>query len=226
MKNRDYKNFASGSIVHIYNRGNNREKIFHDEQDYRAFLFRIGLAFGIETEVLQNEKLTSVPYSRIRISGNKNLFKLHCFCLMPNHFHLLIEQCKDVSISKLILQICTSYAMYINKKYKRVGYVFQDRFKSVLIENNSQLMWTSAYIHMNPVKDGLVKNPDEYKWSSYKDFVGQRNLPIVNREFKFKSSVTQKVLKSKLSILMSRGALDIYYFTPRRALLSFSFSSL
>jgi len=182
MKNRDYKNFAPGAIVHVYNRGNNREKIFHDQGDYKAFLFRVGLALGIEPEILQKENLLSVPYSRIRINADRNLFKLHAFCLMPNHFHLLIEQTGDIPVSKLISQLCTSYAMYVNKKYKRVGHVFQDKFKAVLIENNPQLMWISAYIHMNPVKAKLVKHPSEYKWSSYLDFADERNLPIVCKE--------------------------------------------
>ena len=101
---------------------------------------------------------------------------------MPNHFHFLIEQRKDVSISKLISKVCTSYAKYFNKKYKRVGHIFQDKFKAVLVEGNPQLMWTSAYIHMNPVKDGLVKNPSQYEWSSYNDFVSDRNLPIVHKD--------------------------------------------
>src|SRR3989344_9493648 len=179
MKNRDYKNFAPGTIFHIYNRGNNREKIFYNQEDYRAFLFRIGLALGIEPEVLQKENLLSIPHSRIRINANKNLFKLHAFCLMPNHFHLLVEHTDKIPISKLISQICTSYAMYVNKKYKRVGHVFQDQFKSILIENNSQLMWVSSYIHMNSVKDGLAKHPNEYKWSSYDSYTSKKNLPIV-----------------------------------------------
>ncbi|OGI71101.1 hypothetical protein A3B84_03010 [Candidatus Nomurabacteria bacterium RIFCSPHIGHO2_02_FULL_35_13] len=182
MKNRDYKNLAPDTIVHIYNRGNNREKIFYGQSDYKAFLFRVGLALGIDYETLQKENLLVIPNSRIRISSNNNLFKLHSFCLMPNHFHLLIEQCGNIPVSKLISQICTSYSMYVNKKYKRVGHVFQERFKSVIIENDSQLMWTSAYIHMNPVKDGLVKSPEEYKWSSYNDFASDRNLPITDKE--------------------------------------------
>jgi len=183
MKNRDYKNFASGNILHIYNRGNNKEKIFFDDQDYKAFLFRLGLSLGLTEIELNKEKLIAMPYSRIRITNtDKKAFKLHAFCLMPNHFHLLIEQIGDVSISNLMLKICTSYAMYINKKHKRVGHIFQDQFKAVPIEGNSQLMCTSAYIHMNPVKDKLVKHPEEYKWSSYNDFVSNRNLPIINKE--------------------------------------------
>jgi len=183
MNNRDFKEFASGNIYHIYNRGNNKEKIFFDEQDYRAFLFRLGLCLGLTEKELNKEKLIAMPYSRIRITEtNKNNFKLHAFCLMPNHFHFMIEQVGDVPISNLILKLCTSYAKYINKKYKRVGHIFQDKFKAVLIEDNPQLMWTSAYIHMNPVKDKIVKHPAEYLWSSYNDYIGKRNLPIINKE--------------------------------------------
>jgi REP element-mobilizing transposase RayT len=183
MKNRDYKNFSKDSIFHIYNRGNNKEKIFFSEQDYRAFIFRLGLCLGFSYKDLNKHDLMSVPYSRIRISevSRKN-FKIHAFCLMPNHFHILMEQTGNIAISTLISKLCTSYAMYINKKYKRVGHLFQDKFKAVLMENNPQLIWTSAYIHMNPVKDGLVKTPEEYTWSSYNDYVSGRNLPIVTKE--------------------------------------------
>lgn len=183
MNNRDYKKFDSGSIAHIYNRGNNKGKIFFDEQDYKAFLFRIALALGFNQKELERENLLGMPYSRIRIeSDGKNKFKIHAFCLMPNHFHLLIEQCSDISISKLISKVCASYSKYINNKYGRVGHAFQDCFKAVLIENNPQLMWASSYIHMNAVKDGLVKHPSEYKWSSYNDYIGKRNLLIINKE--------------------------------------------
>jgi len=183
MKNRDYKNFTLGNIVHIYNRGNNKEKIFFDEQDHKAFLFRLGLCLGFTEEELNKEKLIGMPYSRIRITEtNKDSFKLHAFSLMPNHFHLLIEQTGDISISKLMSKLCTSYSKYVNKKYKRVGHVFQDQFKAVLIENNPQLMWTSSYIHMNAVKDNIVKHPSEYLWSSYNDYIEKRNLPIISKE--------------------------------------------
>lgn len=182
MKKRDYKESGEGVITHIYNRGNNREKIFYDYNDYKAFMYRLGLSLGIEPEIIKREPLLSIPNSRIRITGNAKLFSIHAFCLMPNHFHLLIEQHGKIDISKIIAQVCTSYAMYINKKYKRVGHVFQERFKSVVIENNSHLMAVSAYIHMNPTKDKIIKRPDEYMWSSYKEYVGKRNLPIVDTD--------------------------------------------
>lgn len=217
MKNRDYKDLAPGAIVHIYNRGNNREKIFLDEQDCKAFLFRLGLALGFVENDLKKESLLSLPYSRIRITDmNKGDFKLYVFCLMPNHFHLLVEQTKDVSISKLLSKVCTSYSMYFNKKYKRVGHVFQERFKSVLIENNPQLMWTSAYIHINPVKDGIVKSPEQYVWSSYNDYNRDRNLPIITKDlllglFGDKNSLIKETLNClKNEDLMSRTVLDTF----------------
>ncbi|MEK7147882.1 MAG: transposase [Patescibacteria group bacterium] len=182
MKNRDYKSFAAGTISHVYNRGNNKEKIFLDEQDYKSFLMRLGLGLGIQESELQKEFF--LPYSRIRITGaKKNDFVLHAFCLMPNHFHLLIEQKKSIPISTLMLKVCTSYAKYFNKKYSRIGHVFQDQFKSVLIDSNEQLMWISVYIHGNPAKDGLVNLPHEHKWSSYNDFVKGRKSSLVNTEF-------------------------------------------
>ncbi|KKR79370.1 MAG: Transposase IS200-family protein [Candidatus Nomurabacteria bacterium GW2011_GWA2_40_9] len=183
MNNRDFKEFAPENIYHIYNRGNNKEKIFFDEQDYRAFLFRLGLCLGFTEKELNKEELTSMPFSRIRINViNKNNFRIHAFCLMQNHFHLLIEQLGDIPISNLILKLCTSYARYINLKYKRVGHIFQDKFKAVLIENDPQFMWTSAYIHMNPVKDGLIKDPSEYPWSSYNDFANNRDSQIIHKD--------------------------------------------
>jgi REP element-mobilizing transposase RayT len=193
MSNRDRKNFTPGNIFHVYNRGNNKERIFFDEQDYRAFLFRLGLCLGLTEEELNREKLIAMPYSRIRITGiEKNNYKLHAFCLMPNHFHFLIEQIGDIPVSNLILKLCTSFARYINKKHKRVGHIFQDKFKAVLIENNPQLMWTSAYIHMNPVKDKIVKHPSEYSWSSYNDYASNRNLQVVNKELLLSTFGDQK----------------------------------
>lgn len=184
MKNRDFKNFSKGEIYHLYNRGNNKEKIFFKDSDYKAFLFRLCLALGFDLEDLKKEKLLSIPNSRIRISGfEKNNFRIHSFCLMPNHFHLLIEQKGEIPVSKLISKVCTSYAMYINKKYNRVGHVFQDQFKAVRIDGNEQLVWIFNYIHQNPVKDNLVRTPEEYIWSSYTDFVKNRNLIFVDKQF-------------------------------------------
>lgn len=215
MRNRDYREIAQGSIVHIYNRGNNREDIFRDEQDYRAFLFRLGLALGFEEKELIEHPLTSVPYSRIRITNSKrDSFRLYAFSLLKNHFHILIEQCSETPISQLILKAFTSYAKYVNKKYGRVGHIFQDQFKSVVMESDAQLMWTSGYIHMNAVKDGFVTHPAQHQWSSYNDYVNDRNLPIVQTDFLLssfgsKENFEEQTLSICLELDVSKGIFDI-----------------
>lgn len=183
MNNRDYKKFAPNTISHVYNRGNNKEIIFRDEEDYRAFLFRLALALGFDKEDLKSNNIFNFPHSRIRITPEKiGSLKLHAFCLMPNHFHLLIEQVGETSISKFLSRVFTSFSKFINLKYKRVGHVFQDEFKAVPVESNPQLMWNSAYIHMNPVVANLVDKPEDYLWSSYNTFAGNVELPIISKD--------------------------------------------
>jgi REP element-mobilizing transposase RayT len=86
---------------------------------------------------------------------------------MPNHYHFIIEQKTEIPITKVIVKICTSYSKYFNKKYSSVGHLFQDKFKSVLIESNEQLRLVFDYIHNNPKEAGLVNNISDWKWSSY-----------------------------------------------------------
>lgn len=208
MKNRDFKEFFPSAIVHVYNRGDNKEEVFRDEQDFKAFLFRLGLGLGFDQDELNNNILTSAPYSRIRITNaEKGYFLLHAFCLMKNHFHLLIEQCQDISISKLILKVCTSYSKFVNKKYGRVGHIFQDSFKAVTIKSDPQLMWILSYMHTNPVKDGIVKHPGEYQWSSYNDYKIGRGLPIVHTDF-LKESFKNNDFNTE--DLVSKGTFDMF----------------
>lgn len=211
MKRRDFKNFAQKEVYHVYNRGTNKENIFRDKQDYRAFLYRLGLAIGIKKEILNKNEIIKSPKSRVRMSDLvENTFNIHAFCLMPNHFHLLIEQRTDISISLLIQKICTSFSMYINKKYKRVGHLFQGNFKSVRIETNPQFLWTVSYIHMNPVKSKLVVKPEDYEWSSYRDYANDRNLVLTNKNLVIESFENKEnLIKQTSKVNMSRLNLDI-----------------
>ena len=121
------------------------------------------------------------PY--IRKSLPPESFSLLSYTLMPNHFHFLIRQNTDLPISKLLLKICGSYSKYYNKKYQRVGSLFQDQFKGVHIESDAQLLWLTAYIHNNPKVAGLVKDLNNYQWSSYPDYVGLRQGTLCEKDF-------------------------------------------
>jgi putative transposase len=89
---------------------------------------------------------------------------------MPNHIHLIIETIED-PLSQIIHSVHSNYAKYFNKKYDYIGHVFQDRYFAKLIKNWKQIMDTSSYIHLNPVKSRYVKSPEDYYWSSYKTFI-------------------------------------------------------
>lgn len=119
---------------------------------------------------------------RLRLdSFNAEMFSLVCYCIMPNHFHLLIRQNGDIAISKLILRLATSYSMYFNAKYAHVGHVFQDRFKAVHINNDRYLRHLSAYIHLNPKVAGLTKVTSDWKYSSYPEYIGKREGAICEK---------------------------------------------
>jgi putative transposase len=172
MNNRDYKQFAKGGIYHIYNRGNLKENIFRGNEDYSFFTFRLRQYLFPEEELL-------IPGSRI-IPLPEKAFSLICYCLMPNHYHLLIRQNTDMPPSRLISKLATSYSKYFNAKYERVGHLFQGCYKQVPVVGNRQLLWLSAYIHQNPKKAKLVSDPIRYDWSSYSDYLAEHAHTLVS----------------------------------------------
>lgn len=164
MRFRDYKIFRANEIYHIFNRGNQKQNVFLEESDYLNFLKRIKIVTGqiISTHL----RITPLP---------KNAFTIICYCLMPNHFHLMIKQNTDLGIDRLLTKICTSYAMYFNRKYEKVGNLFQDAFKAKVLENDSYLTYLSAYIHNNP------QNTQNYPYSSFLDYCGLRDGTICDK---------------------------------------------
>jgi REP element-mobilizing transposase RayT len=165
MNHRDYKDSVPGGYFHIYNRGNAKENVFLDGGDYQFFLLRLAQNIYPDRNRLPR-RARPLPAES---------FSLISYCLMPNHFHLLLKQNKEISTGILMKRICTSYSKYFNLKYKRVGHVFQDQFKQRYIEDNRYLKNLSAYIHQNPYKDGLVINPAKYPWSSFGEYLEERS---------------------------------------------------
>ncbi len=171
MKNRDYKIFRKGEYYHIFNRGNNKDPIFLDDQDYLNYLKRIKLVLNIGS--LSGKPAASV--TRIRPLPN-DAFSIVSYILVPNHFHFIIKQNTDLGIDKFMLKLTTSYASYFNKKYNHIGNVFQDAFKAKLINNDSYLLSLTAYVHNN------VSNPMEYPYSSFLDIIDKRNGEVCKKD--------------------------------------------
>ena len=146
------------------------------------------------------------PYIRKKLPPEA--FALLCYCLMPNHFHFIIKQNTVLPISKLIAKVCTSYSMYFNKKYQKVGNLFQNKFKAVLITNDEQLMWTSAYIHNNPKTAEIVKDLKDYPWSSYLDYIGKRQGTMCDKDFILKMfknvSEYEKFVSDSFDVISTR----------------------
>lgn len=158
MGNDRYKQYYQGGYYHIFNRGVGKQNIFLDAQDYTQYLNRL-------RKYKQQRKATIL-----------------CYCLMPNHIHLIARQNTEQPIYKFIQSLHTSYGIYFNKKYDRVGSLWQDRFKQTNIANNPYLIYLSCYIHLNPLLDKIVENLDNYLWSSYLDYVGARNGTLCEKE--------------------------------------------
>lgn len=139
-----------GAFYHIFNRGVEKRKIFTDEIDYRVFLQRL---------LLLTQRLN---------------FLVHCYCLMPNHFHLYVET-PDANISKILYFLLKGFSLFFNRKHQRVGPLFQGRYQSILVDQDSYSLQLCRYIHLNPVRARLVSDPKDYQWSSYKDYAGGKH---------------------------------------------------
>ena len=135
----------NGALYHITARGNERNPIYREEGDCQKFL----------------DILAELP--------QRSSVLIHGYVLMGNHYHLLIETPKG-NITKVMHYLNATYSGYFNKKYGRVGHLFQGRYKGLLIEKERYLLSVSRYIHLNPVRAGISRRPEEYKWSSYRAY--------------------------------------------------------
>lgn len=186
--------FAKNHIYHIYNRGVEKRNIFIDDDDRQRFihyLFELNdkenannLTFYFNQSAGEIEPSCLKKERRPR----KLLVEILAFVIMPNHYHLLLKEREDGGIVKFMQKLGTGYSMYFNKKYERVGGLFQGRFKAVLINKDAHFMYLPHYIHLNPLylnyggSTSIVKKLDflkNYRWSSFPDYVGKKNFPSV-----------------------------------------------
>lgn len=167
------KIYLENSYYHVYNRGVEKRTIFQDEEDYKVFLnyLKIYLEPPQETKPQEIQIYNSTFKAILRPLNNFNKeVDLIAYCLMPNHFHLLIYQKPKTAIEFFMRSIGTKYSQYFNKKYNRVGYLFQGTYKAVLIQEDPYLLHLTRYIHLNPLKE----SPLRYPYSSYGDYLGAR----------------------------------------------------
>ena len=146
---------TSDEFFHVYNRGANREPLFFSHRNYLYFLKRI------------REALPLFAVS------------LHTLCLMPNHFHLLLNQGQPYAVARFMKRLCDGYAKAVNRELGRKGHLFEERYKMELVRDNEGLVAVSAYIHRNPVAARLVDSPLEWPYSSCGVLCGMSSDGIV-----------------------------------------------
>jgi len=194
------KLYLKNSYYHIYNRGVEKRKIFQDEEDYKVFLsfLKVYLEPPKEQEKLEFRINNLVFHGTKRPLNNfSNEVELNAYCLIPNHFHLLIYQKTQKAIEFFMRSLGTKYSQYFNKKYERVGYLFQGTYKAVLIEKDLYLLHLSRYIHLNPSKETPLKGT----YSSYGDYLGLRKTTWVKSQkiLEFFRSAKKTSLKDMFS---------------------------
>lgn len=163
--------FAIDEFYHIYNRGHDRRVIFLDQQDYDRFILLLFVCNFVQSIHLSNYRRREYKDLLI-INRHKTLVDIGAYCLMPNHFHLLLHENRERGISLFMQKLLTSYTMYFNKKYRHTGSLFEGTFRAIQIDSDEYLKYLFAYIHLNPIK--LVQG--DWKESGIKDLVGAKSF--------------------------------------------------
>lgn len=189
------KQYLENGYYHIYNRGVEKRNIFLDSQDYSVFLSYLKeYLLPKEEEILRERLSEDISWNEknkilkiLRMNNFNGEIILLSYCLMPNHFHLFIKQKNANSIDTFMNSLCTRYTMYFNKKYKRVGSLYQGVYKGVLLENEEHFLHLSRYIHRQSLhlqvpQGEALKNLREKYPCSYYDYIGKRKTEWVHPE--------------------------------------------
>lgn len=179
------KIYIKDGYYHVYNRGVEKRVIFQDEQDYKVFLSYLKEYLSpppdpktlVRNFTLKDQVFKGMPH--IPRNYHKEI-ELLAFCLMPNHFHFLIKQLNEIAMKDFIHSLQLRYSMYFNKKYKRVGSLFQGRYKAVMILDDPYLLHLTRYIHLNPSE---YTQDLANAYSSYGDYLGLRKTSWLKPEF-------------------------------------------
>jgi putative transposase len=172
---------ATGETYHIFNHSSQGIPLFKGGRECKLILE--SMKFYLQPNPPIRFSIYRTSKNRFPVDLSHRLVTIICFCLMPNHFHLILRQEKDNGIKQFIQRVSNSFAHYFNVKYKRRGHVFEGSFKAVRVETEEQLNHLSRYIHLNPVTSYLVKDPHDYPHSSYKVYIGEETSDIIDCSF-------------------------------------------
>jgi putative transposase len=199
------KYYLKDSTYHIYNRGVEKREIYSTERDYKVFLSY--LRIYLLPKVLQGLSLKSFPSRQLKNYSQE--IDLLAYCLMPNHFHLLLYQYTDRGIEMFMRALLTKYSMYFNRVNHRVGPLFQGRYKAVRIIGDEQLVYTSKYIHLNPISGSV---PEVYPYSSLRNYLLKSNQFWVKPQKVLEAATNLPHYSNYSDYLTSRTDLEVKYY--------------
>ncbi|OGN19364.1 MAG: hypothetical protein A3I32_01775 [Candidatus Yanofskybacteria bacterium RIFCSPLOWO2_02_FULL_45_10] len=189
--------FSQDEFYHLYNRGTEKRIIFSAKADYERFIALLYLCNDTQNVHL-NDRPSSNLAERLLLERVSPLLNIGAYCLMPNHFHLIVQERGDNGISRFMQKIITGYTMYFNKRYERTGALFQGEFKATHANQDEYLKYLISYIHLNPIKiidsqwkeEGIKDKKraenflDQYLYSSYLDYCGKTRpeRKVINKD--------------------------------------------
>jgi len=176
------KPLVNGEVYHIFNRSIANFVIFNDENEYermrqlfKYYIVNNGLKFSNFIELKSVQQVGFNNILNIITKDKDKLIQIIAYCLMPTHIHLALKQLTDNGISDFMQKTLNSYSTYFNIAHKRKGPLWESRFKSVLIESDEQLNHLVRYTHLNPTTASLVNSPEDWLYSSYREYLGEVN---------------------------------------------------
>lgn len=171
------RQYTEQAIYHVYNRGLNKMEIFKDDEDYKIFLYYLFIYTAPLADILIKYPELNIKLQKHNLSDEVEILT---YCLMPNHFHMLIQQSTKDGITKLLKQLTNAYTRYFNTKYDRSGPLFQGRYKAGHIPTDELLLHTSRYIHLNPFVAGITSNIRNDRWTSFNDYMKPQTSSFVH----------------------------------------------
>ncbi len=180
---------CTGGIYHVFNRSVAQQNVFRNDGDYRRF-FNLLSYYRFSNPKYRFSQYNRLPRSaqeewHTRLIKQDQLVDILSFCIMPNHFHMLLRQRVDGGIQRYARVLQNGYAKYFNVKTKRFGAVFQAMYKAVLIEKEEQLLHVARYIHLNPLTSCIVSSfsdLERYQWDSFAGYLGTVSMECVEQQ--------------------------------------------
>lgn len=169
--------FITEGFYHSFNRGVEKRDIFTTDRDYQRFFETL---YYYQHDGPKPRFSTHDRFKIKDFDKNPKIVEVICYCLMPNHFHLLLKQLKEGGVQEFLSKVTNSYTKYFNTKHNRVGHLFQGQFKAVLIDTDEQLVHVSRYIHLNPCVANLVKDLEEYDYCSFSEYTKESIVSFCN----------------------------------------------